>query len=80
MFETKLTIEDRIARTHAHLTKAKKNRTRAANSAKKLKTKLERLVAKREAEIAAVQQTNAIASEPPAVPPPAKKRGRAPGA
>ena len=77
MFETKLTIEDRIARTHAQLTKAKKNRTRAANRAKKLKTKLERLVAKREAEVAAAQQSNPVASQAPAVPPPAKKGGRA---
>jgi len=78
VFETKLTIEDRIARTHAQLIRAKKNRTRAAKRAKKLKAKLERLVAKRETEVAAVQQTNPIASPVPAVPPAAKKRGRAP--
>jgi outer membrane protein TolC len=77
VFETKLTIEDRIARTHAQLITAKKNRTRAAMRAKKLKTKLERLVAKREAEVAAAQRTEPVASQPAAVPPAAKKGGRA---
>lgn len=77
MFETKLSIEDRIARTHAQLITAKKNRARAAMRAKKLKTKLERLVAKREAEVAAAQRTEPITSQPPAVPPAAKKGGRA---
>jgi outer membrane protein TolC len=77
VFETKLSIEDRIARTHAQLITAKKNRTRAAMRAKKLKTKLERLVAKREAEVAAAQRTEPVASQPAAVPPAAKKGGRA---
>jgi phage shock protein A len=47
VFETTLTLEQRIARTEAQLAKAKENRRRAYERATKLEKKLERLVAKR---------------------------------
>ncbi len=77
MFETKLTIEDRIARTHAQLRKAKDSRRRASIRAVKLEAKLHRLVAQQVTKIQAATETalnqpEAPIPEAPAPPPSAK--------
>ena len=68
MFETKLSLEQRIARTEDQLKKAKSNRRRATIRAVKLETKLSRLVAKRVIESRAATET----ALQPALPPGAK--------
>ena len=67
MFETKLSLEERIARTETQLAKAKHTRKKALERAQKLERKLTKLVAKRSA---------AEPSKLPVVSAPAKKPGR----
>jgi outer membrane protein TolC len=49
VFQTTLTLEERIARAQAQLAKAKENRRKAYEKAAKAEKKVERLIAKRPA-------------------------------
>jgi hypothetical protein len=79
MFETKLSLEQRIARTEVQLKKAKDSRRRATIRTVKLESKLGRLVAKRVSESQLVTETamnqprtESALSEASAPPPSAK--------
>jgi hypothetical protein len=84
VFETKLTIEDRIARTRAQLKKAKDSRRRASIRAVKLEAKLHRLVAQQLTQIQATTETAMNQPKPDAAipeaaaPPPGAKVQRPP--
>ena len=79
MFETKLTLEQRIARTQTQLKKAKDSRRRATIRTVKLESKLGRLVAQQVTQSQAATETamsrpktEAAMPEDPASPPSAK--------